>query len=161
MKTIQLSQGLVAKVDDEDHERLSQYKWCVAKRAIVWYACRNVRLEDRRKAQILMHRDILTPPRGFVIDHIDHDGLNNQRSNLRVVTQGENLMNARKRRGTSSRFKGVYWDKREQRWVASITVDGKCHWIGQYTDEERAARAYDVFARGLVGHVAWANFPQK
>lgn len=158
-KEIPLSRGLVALVDDADYERVSRYNWCADGNG---YA---VRMEsyvaggERKRRKVMLHRFILSAPAGLLVDHINHDVLDNRRQNLRLVTVKENRANSRPRRNASSRFKGVYWHKPTQRWYATITVDGVMYHIGVFSDEVEAARAFDAKARELVGPYAYLNFP--
>ena len=93
------------------------------------------------------------------VDHVDGNGLNNQRSNLRPTTQAQNLANQLKRLGVTSKFKGVCWRDRPSPWRATITVDGRQRGLGSFADEEQAARAYDAAALDLFGDRARLNFP--
>jgi hypothetical protein len=114
MATIELTNGMLVQVDDDDFAELGRYVWWAHRGKATWYAARRVRppVDGKRgpKAHIiLMHRQILGEAcsGGRPVDHIDSDGLNNRRSNLRVVTTAQNTRNSRKRRGCTSRFKGV------------------------------------------------------
>jgi hypothetical protein len=91
------------------------------------------------------------------VDHRDHDGLNNQRCNLRLATPSANACNIRKRAGTTSRFLGVYWNKRMRRWHAQIKAGGRRHSLGLFDREEDAAAAYDNAAREWFGEFATLN----
>jgi hypothetical protein len=106
-----------------------------------------------------MHREIMRPPEGKIVDHENHNKLDNTRANLRVCTQGENMRNTGKRNGTSSRFRGVSYSKRYGKWRARICFEGKCADLGLFTEEEEAARAYDRKAVELFGEFARLNFP--
>jgi hypothetical protein len=90
-------------------------------------------------------------------DHIDHDKLNNQCSNLRSVTHTENVRYRQKLKQTSSRFKGVYWSKSARKWRSSITYERKVIQLGYFDAEEDAARAYDTVAVRLHGKFAITN----
>lgn len=162
MKTIKLTQGHYAMVDDEDFEFLNQWKWRVLKAQRkntppVWYAHRTTP-RPHRKA-VYMHREVL---RRFGFeqfqdsDHKDGNGLNNQRDNLRPVTRSQNLANARKKTGCTSRFKGVYWHKTTNKWMARIDRA----YIGTFSDESDAARAYDDAASIRFGDCARLNYSQ-
>jgi len=153
VRYIPLTKGLFAIVDAADYEALSQYKWTALVTGGKTYAIRN----DKGKT-ILMHRQIMKPPKGMVVDHIDGNGVNNSRANLRTCTRQQNLCNTRPR-GGRSQYKGVRYDKRRKKWIAEITHQGKKHYLGAFDDELEAAQAYDVKAAELFGPYARLNFP--
>lgn len=155
-KTIPLTQGRVAIVDDADYEWLSQWRWCVRKRDSTYYAVRGVRINGKVRA-IHMHRVIVNPPLDKQIDHINGDGLDNRRCNLRLCTQSQNNMNSRKRNDCSSIYKGVTWHKREQKWHARIKMNGRLRHLGYFRDEDEAAKAYNQTATELFGSFARLN----
>jgi len=145
MKKIKLSQGRVAFVDDDIFNELNQFKWSACRTHNVFYASRNEILGDGLRRRRLMHHCVAgVPQRGFVTDHKDGNGLNNQRENLQIVTNRENVSNQkRKKEGKlSSKFVGISWDKHNRRWKAAIKFDGKCHHLGMFADEHRASKAY-------------------
>lgn len=155
MKEIPLTQGKVALVDDEDFERLNKYKWRVHHTRGLYYAQRAEITGSRNKGKsVFMHRDILklTDPK-IIADHIDHDGLNNQKSNLRTCTHAQNQQNSKKHKGLS-RFKGVTYSKRDRRWIANIRVDGINKCLGYFVIEEDAAKAYADAAKKHFGMFA-------
>jgi hypothetical protein len=159
MKTIQLTKGFSCIVDDEDFEALSLRSWCALVLKGVTYAKRGT--GDGPTARvILMHRQILgITDRSMLVDHIDGNGLDNRRANLRVATKSQNAQNQRaKAAGTSSRFKGVYWWTLRGKWCAGAKLNGKHHSFGSFEIEEDAARAYDEGARTLFGEFAHTNF---
>lgn len=158
MKEIHLTQGIVALVDDADYEWLNKWKWHAlwGGTSSTYYAARDV-----GKVTILMHRLILDAPNGFDVDHIDHEGTNNQCSNIRVVTRGQNLQNSRMLMNNTSGYRGVVWLKGERKWIAQIRKDYVCIRIGRFTNIIEAARAYDAKALELYGPYAWLNFPNK
>lgn len=151
---IPLPCGRFALVDEADADRVSKHSWRS------WNPHRNtvyaVAYVGGRTAKL--HQFILGEAHGRVIDHIDGDGLNNRRSNLRFATVAQNAHNSRPRAG-SSKYKGVWWHKFHQRWRASITHNYKKITIGHFTSEEDAARAYDAKALELFGAFARLNFP--
>lgn len=152
--------GLFALVDDEDYALVSQYEWRVSTDG---YAVHNYREGGKNKA-LLMHRLILgLGPGDLDVDHANHDGLDNRRPNLRVATDSQNRRNSRKqRRGTaSSRYKGVSWKRANQRWCASIRVQGKGISLGYFDAETDAARTYDAAAAHFYGEFACLNFPDE
>jgi hypothetical protein len=141
MKKIPLSQGKFALVDDADFEALNQYKWCTNKIKNTFYALRNTRQAGVKKT-IMMHREIMQTPKGMDTDHRDGDGLNNQRSNLRICTHSENLRNVKKDKDNTSGFKGVSWHSGAKKWKASIMTDGKETYLGIFTLKVDAYKAY-------------------
>jgi hypothetical protein len=169
MKTIPLTHGLVAIVDDEDYEKLSALSWHSFKprKALTAYAktARKQINYDKRGSPSLMHRIILglTDPR-IKVDHIDRNGLNNQRSNLRIATQLQNMANQKRRKtqASSSKFKGVFFSRGEyalrKPWRAMIKINYKTIHLGRYTTEIEAANAYDVAAKKYHGEFACTNF---
>lgn len=149
-------------VDDSDYEYLSQISWHLSKGANTFYARENKK-KDKRKS---MHRLILqlSDPKIFV-DHIDHNGLNNQRSNLREVTSSQNMMNKRKPSNKISKYKGVFGVKTNNkrkvskvyRWYAQITINNKRKHLGSFPSEAEAAKAYNQEAIILFGEFAYLN----
>jgi hypothetical protein len=166
MKTVPLhgkyARGRVALVDDEDYELVMQYRWHVteAKRPRkqgVTEAGPYVVCQPRRGVSRVRMHTLIT---GWnYVDHKDHDGLNNQRSNLREATASLNGANRRKMAGYSSVFKGVSWLKKQRIWVAKIRIDGQLRYLGRFRNEADAARAYDAAARAAWGEFAYLNFP--
>jgi hypothetical protein len=106
-----------------------------------------------------LHNLILNPPRGFIVDHINGDTLDNRRCNLRIASKAQNARNARKRKKSSSPFKGVH--KTVDRWMARITFEGTTHYLGHFNTQEEAAVAYDTAALKYFGEFARLNFPKK
>ncbi len=99
-------------------------------------------------------------PRGFVVDHINFNGLDNRKANLRIITQAQNVCHRRKiARQTVSQYKGIYWEKNGQRWRARIVLNRKNIYLGGYKDEFEAAKAYDKGAKKYHGEFATLNFP--
>jgi len=169
MKKIPLTCDKFALIDDEDFERVNQYKW-YAKRPKnkngIWYASGCVNGET-----ISMHRFILGLKKGDgqITDHIDDNGLNNQKSNLRKCTAQQNRQNARKRRNIcSSKYLGVWYFAPDSailneeipkiQWRAQICVNGKLKHLGTFNSEEQAALAYDLAAKKHFGEFARLNF---
>jgi len=104
-------------------------------------------------------REILKPPDNMQCDHINGNGLDNRRCNLRICSHSENQHNGSPYVGCSSRFKGVHWRKDRRKWQTSIRNAGKPIYLGYFTDEAEGARAYDRAARELFGEFARVNFP--
>jgi hypothetical protein len=162
MKIVELIGNKVALVDDADFESVSNYRWRVhinrSKDKVVFYAVRTLKGMDGRKRVIYMHREILglILHDGVKTDHKDTDGLNNQRSNLRLADDSTNAANTRKRRGTS-RFKGVSFSKAANSWMAQVCKDQKVTFLGFYPTEELAAVVYNAKAVELFGEFARVN----
>ena len=138
MKTIPLTQGRVALVEDEDYEWLSQWNWFAKKSGKTFYAERSEKLPDGRWATFRMNRQILGLKHGDKRqgDHINHDTLDNRRANLRIVTKQQNMWNQKKSR------RGFAWNKRAKKWYAYIGVNGQKIHLGVFEKPEEARRAY-------------------
>jgi len=148
MKEIKLTQGKVALVDDEDFDYLNQFKWHASKSRKTFYASRG------KNPAIKMHRFIMKTKEGLQVDHIDHNGLNNQKNNLRNCTIHQNNMN--KGMGEKEYMRGIY--KAKNRFRSIITLNYKSYSIGFFKTEEEAARAYDQKAKEMFGEFANLNF---
>lgn len=158
MKTIKLTKGKFALVDDEDYERLNKFNWQAQKARQTYYARRTVWRNGKTAEKIYMHREIMKAPKGIEVDHEDGDGLNCQKYNMRLCTSGQNSMNQKKRTAKChSRFIGVSLDKRRGTWQAYININGKRTYIGAYNDEVEAAKARDAKAIELFGEFARIN----
>lgn len=155
MKLITLTKGYSTMVDDEDYELLSQWKWHAQILSHTVYAVRKpwVAGGKGKSTKIFMHRVILDVPSGMQADHMDGNGLNNQKQNLRSVTQQDNLLNrARWKKGCTSKFRGAYLDKRSGKWFSRITIDGKTRYLGTFKNEEDAGKAYLTKRAELIPH---------
>lgn len=149
-KKIYLTRGMVALVDDEDYDRISSVKWSAQKNCNTFYAKRNTPAVDGKRQGIeLMHRWIITPPEGMEIDHINGDGLDNRKKNLRVVTHRQNSQN--RHQFKTSQYPGVYWHTKDQRWRTQIRVQGKIKYLGSFPTEDAAYCKYCEAVRALPG----------
>jgi len=160
-KRVQLTQGFVALVDDEDYAAVvAAGPWQLHRRdsRSTHYARRGVTKESGGRTTQSLHQ-FLT---GWAItDHINGDGLNNCRSNLREATHAENMRNSRRRVDSTSGFKGVSWESYTSKWRAFISIDGKRRFLGRFSDPEEAARAFDAAAIEVHGPFARLNFPRE
>ncbi len=154
-KRIKLTWGKWAIVDAEDYDRLSRYKWLAVEMGRCWYG-RTLKRDGRPLA---MHRLIMDAPKGLMVDHIDHDGLNNRKSNLRLCTRKQNRRNRRPNRGGTSKYKGVCWCKSSKKFRVAISHNKKRFYLGYFHDQVEAAKAYDKAAKKFFGEFAYLNFP--
>jgi len=157
MKEIQLTQGKIALVDDADFEQVNRYKWYAKRSPKRVYVSRNLPLSGRKRTTQYLHQFLLNPPENSEIDHLDHDGLNNQRSNLRVCSTAENRRNVPVRINNKSGFKGIRWRKDLQLWHARICYNRKRIHLGYFPDPVSAAMAYNTAAKDLHGEFACLN----
>lgn len=163
MAKIRISSGKTACVDDADVNWVLQWRW----QHDHGYVSRRVRKDGIAK-KIYLHRALLDAPAGVEVDHINGNGLDNRRTNLRLATKSQNAANATKRSGTTSRFKGVYLHRVASvvagrmysytYWCARIHTCTGVQVIGYFKNEEEAAKAYDTEARSIYGRYARLNF---
>lgn len=155
MKKIELTQGYFALVDDEDFEYLNQWKWSIYSRpshSKTLYAIRNYRKEDGIKGTIKMHQQLLGKIENTQIDHVDGNGLNNSRKNLRRVKHGQNIANRPVTKNNLLKLKGV--TKRKNRFQARIIVNKKQIHLGSFKTAKEAHEAYKKAALELHGEFA-------
>jgi hypothetical protein len=155
-RLIPLTRGQFAIVDAEDYPRLSQYTWFAEGTPKNYYAVRK-----KNGKSIKMHREILNAPDHLVVDHIDHNGLNNRKKNIRACTFAQNCCNLRNIRPKTSKYKGVCWNKRLKKWTAAIRCNNRTYHLGYFKDEIDAARAYDKAAKKYHGRFASLNIPNE
>ena len=153
---VPLTQNNDAIVDTEDLISVSEFRWHVSSQGKLHYARRK-----KKGKTVYMHREIMNIPNGVQIDHINGNGLDNRKVNLRICNHSQNQQNRAKRGNKSSRFKGVDWNKSTKRWRVRICINRKRIHIGRYHDEVRAAQAYDQKAVELFGEFARLNFPSQ
>jgi hypothetical protein len=166
VEEIKLTKGFTALVDDGDFQLLNSVSWCWTKGG---YAIGLTNTAKFRKAfpayisetrMVLRHRLIMQAPAGIEVDHEDRNGLNNQKTNLRFASSGQNKHNSGSRDGTSV-FKGVCWDIAAVCWSAQIKKNWKKKALGYFHDGTEAALAYDRAADKLHGEFAQLNFPDN
>lgn len=172
---IPLTRGMFAVIDAEDFDLVSKFKWSAHKDYNNFYAVTTVREKGKKRTTVIMHRLIMKAEDSRVrVDHINHNGLDNRRGNLRLVTQSQNCMN--RRRAKKEGYKGVYFreygssyvsvtgEKKNYKyndgaWRACIRVDGKLKNLGSFKSEIEAALSYDSAAKKYFGEYACVNFP--
>lgn len=158
MKEIPLTKGYVALVDDDDYAYLSKFKWYWS----TGYAVRDVWYPERKyKAKILMHREILRFPKQYLIDHINMNGTDNRKENLRLASKAENQRHQKVRSHNKTGYKGVSVDYRRKegskRYRSRINVDGVKYELGLFRTPEEAAVAYNEAAKKYHGEFAHLN----
>lgn len=159
MKKISLTKNKVAIVDDEDFEYLNQFKWYATFSSGNYYAIRGVTIEKHKQRGLTMHRVIMNAPNGVMVDHINHNTLDNRKENLRLCNNTQNQQNRILiSKHTTSGFKGVTWHKRDNKWTAAIRVNGKRIYLGYHNTAEKAAHAYDDAAKKYHKEFASLNF---
>ncbi len=155
MKKIQLTQNKFALIDDTDFKLINKYKWHYHKAGYALRTCHKPRNGKKQETfKLYMHHAIMGKHKGMNVDHINGNKLDNQRSNLRICTHGENQMNSKKtNKPKSSIFKGVYWNKKDRAWFVRVAAK----WVGMFKDEKQAAKAYNEKAKELFGEFALLN----
>lgn len=156
MKSILMGNGMSVLVDDGDFEELSKWNWTAHfhRSGGGWYSERNA----GNNKTILMHRQIMKVIKGMIVDHKDRNGLNNQRSNLRIATRSQNNANRRASiNSRTSKFLGVAYEKDRKKWTARIRKDWKGYRLGSFDTEVEAARAYNAAATIFHGEFANLN----
>jgi hypothetical protein len=159
-RRIPLSQGKYAIVDPDDYERIVKQKWYVSKRGNTHYAIRGQWSPTlKKRLTIAMHREVIDVPDDLYVDHINHHGWDNRKANLRPATAADNARNARYPKiNTTSKYRGVWYNRQTRKWRATIVVNRKRKQIGYFRDEIDAAKAYDKAAKKYYGQFAILNF---
>jgi hypothetical protein len=161
MKTIKTNNSeLLIFVDDEDYDNLCQFTWTIYKDYNKFYAFHNIKVNGKQK-NTKMHRLISKAKRGEIVDHIDGNGLNNQKLNLRICTHQENLRNRTKQSNNSSGYKGVTWHKGDKKWQAQALINKKMKYLGSFDTPEEAAIAYDRFIIENFGEFGITNYSRE
>ena len=163
--------------DEEDREIVESYKWhiskqgkgktCYVQTVVIdpdkdeLFINPNDKRKRKKRKTIHMHRLITKCPKHLVVDHINHNGLDNRKENLRICTHQQNQYNKKLFARNSSGFKGVSWSKRSKKWKAQITPNNKYLHLCFFNTKEEAARAYDANAHHYFGEFAFLNYPDE
>lgn len=148
MKRIPLTQNKFALVDDEDYDWLMTWKWCANNMGGHTYYAQTSLPRSEGHGVLLMHRLLLVyPSNGLMVDHINHNGLDNQKSNLRIVTRRQNAEN--RRNHGSSKYPGVSWNETRKLWQSSLQYDRRSKTLGCFPTEIEAAIARQNFVVNL------------
>ena len=140
-------------VDDEDFDKVKDITWSVMTGYATFYAVRN-RMVNGKMENLLMHRLIMNPTENMYVDHINGNGLDNRKENLRICTNAQNARNRRMSKRNTSGYRGVTWHKQTKKWVAQIHVNYKNHYLGLFENKEDAAEARRLKAIELHGEFA-------
>jgi len=139
-------------VDAEFFDYVNQWKW---RQLPTGYVCRGYTIIPGRKGKkgmIYLHRLISGVPAHLEVDHINRDPQDNQRSNLRCVTHRQNHQNVNAKRGSSSKYRGVCWDKSKGKWSAKVKMGGTTHNLGQFDAELEAATVAATWRKEHMPH---------
>lgn len=151
LEQIKLTNNKVALIDSEDYKLVSKYKWYCSNNCGKLYAV------NKNKKVLYMHRLIISAPKGYEVDHINGDGLDNRKSNLRLCSSSQNKYNQKISTINTSGFKGVTWNKNRNKWQSQIGCGKKYKYLGLFKDKHAAAKAYNEEASKLFGKFARVN----
>ncbi|MGD0077289.1 MAG: AP2 domain-containing protein [Sedimentisphaerales bacterium] len=157
-RRIYLGEGEYTIVEPRDYYWLKNYNWYLGGNGKEFYVFRNVKVGRGKTKMVSMHRQIMGFPEGLLVDHRNNIPLDNRRANLRSATQSQNRQNRRKRENTSSRFIGVSFDKKSNKWKVKIKTEIKEVYLGRFDNEIDAAKAYDAAAKKYHREFAKLNF---
>ena len=160
-RRIHLTEGKFAIVDPQDFYKFNNFEWCLKEERKCFYAVRFNNRCGKNSTIVSMHRLIMNPTDGLLVDHKNRDGLDNRRENLRIATHSQNECNKLQKKNTSSQFMGVSFDKHRGKWSSSIGFELKKIWLGRFDSEIDAAKAYDATAKKYFGEFARFNFPEE
>jgi hypothetical protein len=156
---------MVALVDDQDYERVSQFNWFASKPTVTGRITASRRVahptDPKKQQSLYLHRFILNAPPGLVVDHINGNGLDNRRCNLRLATHSQNHANVGLIANNKTGYKGVSVCSKTGKYRVRVHLQGRQLWGGYFTDLIEAARAHDAKAKEVFGGFARLNFPEE
>jgi len=156
MKEVEITQGKVVMVSDEDYKKISKFNWSYS--ASTGYAVRKGRKNQNEPRTVHMHRAIMNAKVNMQVDHINGNKLDNRRSNLRFASVQKNAFNRKKPKvKCTSKYKGVLKRKNSIKWEARIKFNNKAIYLGRFVNEEDAAKAYNKAALKYFGEFARCN----
>ena len=157
MKQIHLTKNKIAIVDDEDFDYLSKWKWCYTNKGYAFRSQKRSETGSKKRKGVYLHRQLMGNP-SQQVDHINGDTLDNRKANLRLANHSENMRNRKLQKNNTSGFKGVWFNKKRQKFIATIKINGQSRTIKSANTAEEAAKAYDIKAKELYGSFARLNF---
>lgn len=155
-----LSKGYTALIDKIDEDIVCQFKWSALETGNLVYGFRQYKTASGKWTSLLLHRFILKASAGTIVDHVDRNGLNNTRANLRITDTRGNARNSSKRCHNTSGYIGVSWNKQKNKWHARYFLDGSSRHVGFFHDPVEAALARDAAVRRMYGDFAVLNFEE-
>jgi hypothetical protein len=158
-RKIYLGEGEFTIVEPPDYYAYGKYRWIFSGEGYNFYAIREMKIGPKKTKIVSLHREIMNAPKGILVDHQNNNGLDNRRANLRLATYSQNAINKPKKANTSSKYRGVCFEKSCQEWGAFIRINGKQTRLGRFENEIDAAKTYDKAARKYHKEFARLNFP--
>jgi len=161
-RKIYLGQGEYTIVEPPDYYAYGKYKWILSADGNNYYAVREAKIGPKRTKIVSLHREIMNAPKGILVDHQNNNGLDNRRANLRLATYSQNAINRPKTKlKTSSKYRGVCFEKSCQQWGAFMRIKGRQTRLGRFENEIDAAKAYDRAAIKYHRDFARLNFTRE
>lgn len=153
MVEIKLKNGTCILIDDDDFEKVSKFKWHVSKIKYAHYAVSRINGKT-----VYLHRLVMDAPKGTYVDHINMNGLDCRKENLRLCTNSQNMHNRGAQKNSKSGVKGVSWSKNKNKWVVHLTVDKKTRHLGFFTNIDAARKRYEEESKRIVGEFFRENY---
>ena len=145
-----------ALIDIEDIDKVKSYKWHLSVERDKYNYVISNNSPDKK-----LHRFIMDAPKNTVVDHINHNPLDNRKSNLRICSNQQNICNCELAKNNTSGVKGVYWAKDKQKWTVQVTINNKTKYIGRYSTLEEAIKAREEAAKKYYGEYAYEDYSKN